>query len=120
MQITDKKLLETVIRAIQEKKGRKIVIADFEKIENVIYKYFIICQGNSANQVDAIVREIGELTRKETGEKPIGVSGEDNDIWVAIDYGDIIVHVFQPEPRAFYDLEHLWEDAKLTEVPDLE
>jgi ribosome-associated protein len=119
MQITNKKLLETITHAIQEKKGQKIVIADFSKMKNTVYRYFVICQGNTANQVDAIVREIGEYTRKTTGEKPIGVSGEDNDIWVAIDYGDIIVHVFQPEPRRFYDLEHLWEDAKLTEIPDL-
>ena len=118
MEKGNQQLLDTLVKAIQEKKGNQIVIADFSKIKNVIYKYFIICQGNTATQVDAIVREVGDLSRESLGEKPLGVSGLDNCIWVAMDYGDIIVHVFQPEARAFYDLEHLWEDAKITRIPD--
>ena len=118
MEKGNQQLLDTLVKAIQEKKGNQIVIADFSKIKNVIYKYFIICQGNTATQVDAIVREVGDLAREALGEKPLGVSGLDNCIWVAMDYGDIIVHVFQPEARAFYDLEHLWEDAKITRIPD--
>lgn len=118
MEKGNQQLLDTLVKAIQEKKGNQIVIADFSKIKNVIYKYFIICQGNTATQVDAIVREVGDLARGSLGEKPLGVSGLDNCIWVAMDYGDIIVHVFQPEARAFYDLEHLWEDAKITRIPD--
>ena len=118
MEKGNQQLLDTLVKAIQEKKGNQIVIADFSKIKNVIYKYFIICQGNTATQVDAIVREVGDLARESLGEKHLGVSGLDNCIWVAMDYGDIIVHVFQPEARAFYDLEHLWEDAKITRIPD--
>ena len=118
MEKGNQQLLDTLVKAIQEKKGNQIVIADFSKIKNVIYKYFIICQGNTATQVDAIVREVGDLARESLGEKSLGVSGLDNCIWVAMDYGDIIVHVFQPEARAFYDLEHLWEDAKITRIPD--
>ena len=118
MEKGNQQLLDTLVKAIQEKKGNQIVIADFSKIKNVIYKYFIICQGNTAAQVDAIVREVGDLARESLGEKHLGVSGLDNCIWVAMDYGDIIVHVFQPEARAFYDLEHLWEDAKITRIPD--
>ena len=118
MEKGNQQLLDTLVKAIQEKKGNQIVIADFSKVKNVIYKYFIICQGNTATQVDAIVREVGDLARESLGEKPLGVSGLDNCIWVAMDYGDIIVHVFQPEARAFYDLEHLWEDAKITRIPD--
>ena len=118
MEKGNQQLLDTLVKAIQEKKGNQIVIADFSKIKNVIYKYFIICQGNTATQVDAIVREVGDLARESLGEKRLGDSGLDNCIWVAMDYGDIIVHVFQPEARAFYDLEHLWEDAKITRIPD--
>jgi ribosome-associated protein len=118
MQVSNKQLLETLTGAIQEKKGSRIVIADFTNLENVIYKYFIICQGNTSTQVEAITREIGDQAREKLDEKPFAVSGLDNCIWVAMDYGDIIVHIFQPEARAFYDLEHLWADAKLTELPD--
>ncbi len=118
MQESNKQLLETLVKAIQEKKGSRIVIADFNNIENVIYKYFIICQGNTATQVEAIAREVGDYARETLKEKPFAVSGLENSIWVAMDYGEIIVHIFQPEARAFYDLEHLWEDATLTELPD--
>lgn len=118
MQESNKQLLETLVKAIQEKKGSNIVIADFSNLENIIYKYFIICQGNTSTQVEAIAREVGDYARETLKEKPFAVSGLDNCIWVAMDYGDIIVHIFQPEARAFYDLEHLWEDAKLTQLPD--
>ena len=54
------------------------------------------------------------------GEKPVNVNGLGNNQWVAIDYVDVLVHIFMPETREFYDLENLWEDAKLTELPDVD
>lgn len=114
----DKALLDSITEAIQNKKGTNIVIADFSKLENVLCKYFVICQGNTGIQVDAITREIGEYVLAKTREKPMAVCGQENCYWVAMDYGDAIVHIFQPEARAFYDLEHLWEDAKLTQIPE--
>ena len=114
----DKKLLDAITEAIHEKKGSDIVIADFSKMSGVAYRYFVICQGNTAIQVEAIAREIGEYVREHADEKPMAVSGLENAIWVAMDYGQVIVHIFQPEARDFYDLEHLWEDAKLTYIPN--
>ena len=114
----DKRLLDSIKEAIQEKKGYDIVIADFSKMHNVEYKYFVICQGNTAIQVEAIAHEIGDYVREHSDEKPMAVSGMENAIWIAMDYGRVIVHIFQPEARAFYDLEHLWEDAKLTQIPN--
>lgn len=114
----DKILLDTIIEAIKDKLGHKIVITDFSKINNVICKYFVICQGNSNIQVDAIAGSVSDATREKLGEKAIGVTGLDNCLWVAIDYGNIMVHIFEPEAREFYDLEHLWEDAKITEIPE--
>jgi|SRR5574344_2348339 ribosome-associated protein len=119
MQKNAKDLITTITEAVQEKKGNGIVIADLSNIENVICKYFIICQGNSTIQVNAIAEEVKDYTREHADEKPLAVSGQENGIWVALDYSDIIVHIFQPEARAFYDLEHLWEDAKLTRIPDI-
>lgn len=116
---TTKQLVETIKEGIQEKKGSEIVIADLSGIDGTIANYFIICQGNSPTQVEAIAESISDMVRKQLGEKPVNVAGLGNDQWVAIDYVDVLVHIFLPEVRAFYDLEHLWEDAKLTRIPDL-
>ena len=117
---TVKKLVETSKEGIQEKKGQDIVIADLTGIDGSIAKYFIICQGGSPTQVEAIAGSIGDLCRERLGEKPVNVAGLGNDQWVAMDFVDVLVHVFLPEVRAYYDLEHLWEDAKLTHIPNLD
>ena len=113
-------LVESITKVIQEKKGQHIVVADLKSIEGAICRYFVICQGNSPSQVEAITESIGEMARKELGEKPATVAGLENAQWVAMDYGDVLVHVFLPDVRAYYDLEHLWDDAALTEIPDLD
>lgn len=115
-----KKLIEKITEGIQEKKGKKIVIADLTGIEDTIYNYFVICQGNSPSQVLAIVDSVKEHVRKEMGEKVYAIDGTRNAQWVAMDYSDIIVHIFLPEVRDFYNLEHLWADAKLIQIPDLD
>ena len=118
---TSKHLVETITEGIQEKKGVGIVIADLSHIEGSIADYFVICSGNSPAQIEAITESVGNLVRnKHNNEKPVYVSGLGNDQWVAIDYVDVLVHIFQPEVREFYDLEDLWEDAKITKVPDLD
>ena len=60
------------------------------------------------------------MVREELGEKAIGVCGLENGYWIAMDYGDVMVHVMLPEAREYYDLEHLWADAKLTEIADVD
>lgn len=113
-------LVEKITEGIQEKKGKNIVVADLTNIEDTICKYFVICQGNSPSQVAAIVDSVKEYVRKETGNKAYGIDGLRNAQWVAMDYSDVLVHVFLPEVRDFYNLEHLWADAKLTYIPDLD
>ena len=115
-----KVLIEKIKEGIQEKKGKNIIIADLTNIEDTICKYFVICQGNSPSQVGAIVDSIKEFTRKGADSKPFAVDGLRNAEWVAMDYADVLVHVFLPETRAFYNLEHLWADAKLIQIPDLD
>ncbi|MCD8281702.1 MAG: ribosome silencing factor, partial [Prevotella sp.] len=100
---TTKQLTETIIKAIQEKKGRNIVVADLTAIEGAIAECFIICEGNSPTQVDAIAGEISDYCLRTTGEKPAHCVGLDNAIWVAIDFTDVMVHVFVPDARTFYD-----------------
>ena len=96
------------------------MVADLNSIEGAICRYFVICQGNSPSQVEAITESIGEMARKELGEKPATVAGLENAQWVAMDYGDVLVHVFLPDVRDYYDLEHLWDDAELRQIPDLD
>ena len=105
--VKTKELVETIVKGIQEKKGQKIVVVDMTEMMGAICHYFVVCQGNSPSQVDA-------------GEKPIRTIGREHSLWVAMDYGDVMVHVFVPETRDYYHLENLWEDAKITEIPDLD
>ena len=114
------RLIQQITEGIQDKKGKNIVIADLTKIEDTICKYFVICQGNSPSQVTAIVESVKDFARKESNAKPLAIDGLRNAEWVAMDYADILVHVFLPEARNFYNLETLWADAKLTQVPDLD
>ena len=115
-----KQLVKTITEGIQEKKGSDIVVADLTKIEGTICKYFIICQGSSPTQVEAIAESVGDFARERLKEKPTHVVGLENAQWVAMDYTDVLVHIFLPDVRAYYDLEHLWEDAKLTYIPNLD
>ena len=111
-------LVETITKGIQEKKGQRIVVADLQGIEGAICNYFIVCQGNSPSQVEAITESVSDMAREQLGEKPTTVVGLENVQWVAMDYGDVLVHIFVPDMREFYDLEHLWDDAELTVIED--
>ena len=115
-----KKLIEAAVKGIQEKKGHSVNIVDMEGMEGVICQAFVVCEGNSPSQVSAISDSVEETILKELGEKPTRIAGLENAIWVAIDYVDIMVHVFLPEARDFYNLEELWQDAAITEVPDID
>ena len=95
-------------------------MADLSGIEGTICHYFVICQGNSPSQVEAITESVGDMAREQLGEKPARVVGLENAQWVAMDYGDAMVHVFLPDERQYYDLEHLWDDAKLTNIEDID
>jgi len=115
-----KALVKTIVKGIQEKKGSNIVVADLSAISGAVCRQFVVCQGNSPTQVEAIAESVGEVARMELDERPMRVVGLERALWVAMDYGDVMVHVFVPEMREYYDLEHLWADAPLTHVPDMD
>ena len=104
-------LLESIVKGIFEKKGHDVLKIDLRKLENRIADYFVICHGNSVTQVDSICDSVEDTVREKTGEKPIHVEGLENCFWVLIDYGNVVVHIFQEEYRNFYSLESLWADA---------
>jgi ribosome-associated protein len=106
-------LVESVVKGIFEKNGLNVTKIDLRKLETRISDFFIICHANSKTQVDAISYSVEDVVRKEIGEKPIHVEGLENCFWVLMDYGDVVVHVFQQEYRNFYNLESLWADARI-------
>ncbi len=102
-----------VVKAMEEKKAIEINVIDIEEI-STLGDYFIIASGNNANQVHAIADEIEEKLGR-AGMEPKQIEGYRNANWVLMDYGDLIVHVFDTENRLFYNLERIWKDGK--EIP---
>lgn len=102
--------------AAAEKKATDIVVLDVGETL-VITNYFVVATGGTARQVSAIIDEV-EATLKAAGARVLGREGEREGTWVLLDYGDVVVHVFQPEERQFYRLEKLWSDAGRIEIPE--
>jgi ribosome-associated protein len=113
-------LVKTLINGLQEKKGKKIVTVDLTHLSGAICEFMIICEGNNPTQIAALSDSAWEFARKEAGEKPLSVDGKQQAEWIGMDYGTVLVHIFLPEKRAFYSLETLWSDSKLTHIPDLD
>ena len=109
-------LITQIIKGIEDVKGQEIEILDLRKIENTVCDYFIICNGTSNTQVNAIVNSIQKVVSKSIHEKPWHVEGYNNAEWVLLDYVHVVVHVFQKHIREFYDIEGLWGDAKSVKV----
>lgn len=105
-------LITQIIKGIEEVKGQDIEILDLREIENTVCDYFIICNGNSNTQVNAIVNSVQKTVSKAIQEKPWHVEGSNNAEWVLLDYVHVVVHVFQKQIREFYNIEGLWGDAK--------
>ena len=105
-------LVEYAIKGILEKKGKNIACLNLKDIATRVCDYFIICEGDSTTQVSAIASSIEEEVKKGTGEKPYHSEGQQNSEWILIDYINVVVHVFQPQIRSFYNLESLWADAE--------
>jgi len=115
-QVDNKDLLDTIIEGILLKKGQEIVNLDFADLENRVCSNFIICQGNSNTQVDAITHSVKKLVKEELNEIPLHIEGLENAQWILMDYGDVFVHIFQKEFRDFYKLEELWADTKIEKI----
>lgn len=108
-------MVATVVEAIQDKKGKKIVSLDMTGFDGAICSHFVVCHADSTTQVEAISRGVEEMMEEKLGEKLYRVEGRQMGLWVAMDYVDVVVHIFQSELRDFYKLESLWSDAPRTE-----
>ena len=107
----DNKELKVIADAMLEKKGQDVVSLDLKQIGTAISDYFIVCNADSTTNVSAIADNVEDRMREKCGRKVIRTQGKDNAFWGILDYGDIVVHVFQTPYRSFYRLEDLWADA---------
>ena len=103
------------MRAAESKKATDIKVLDLTAI-TTFADYFIVCTGASGRRIQAITDEIA-IRMKQRGERPVGIEGYEQGEWVLSDYGDIVVHVFSEKARAFYDLDRLWRQARVVEIP---
>ena len=110
--------MEAIIKGLQEKKGKKVTTVDLTQLSGTICQYMVICEGNNLTQLSSLSDSVWDIVRKDTGEKPLSIDGNRNAPWIGMDYGTILVHIFLPEYRSFYNLESLWADSIITEIPD--
>lgn len=115
---TSTELIRHAVKGIEEKKGSDIVCINLKKIPNSACDYFLICEGNSRTQVQAIAGSVEEIVKQNTGSRPWHVEGLQNAEWVLMDYVDVAVHIFQPEARSHYNLENMWADADIKEIKE--
>jgi ribosome-associated protein len=105
------------VDAALDKKAHDITVMDMRKVSGIA-DYFVVCTGDADLQVKAIYEAIEQRLKDQCQERPWHVEGATHRQWVLIDYVDLVVHVFNAEKRAFYDLERLWGDAPKEQVPD--
>ena len=115
-QVSGAALVKYAVKGIEEKKGNEIVCINLKKIPNNACDYFVVCEGNSRTQVQAIAGSVEDFVEKNPGTLPWHIEGMENGEWVLLDYVDVAVHVFQPEARSHYNLENMWADAEITKV----
>lgn len=113
-------LTDAIIEAIQDKKGSALCHINLRKVTSAPSYEFIIAQGKTPTQTSAIADNIIDKTIERCARKPVKVDGMRNGQWIILDYGEIMVHLFVPEFREFYNLEDLWSDGEITNIPDLD
>ncbi len=97
---------------LTDRKGEDILLLDIHEV-SVLADYFVICSGTSERQLGALRASVREEMKKAMGIFPLRVEGKPSSGWVLMDYGSVVVHLFAPELRAFYDLEDLWREGRV-------
>jgi ribosome-associated protein len=112
-----KKMAAMAVDALEDRKGNDVRVIDISEI-STLADYFIIAGGSNVNQVQAMADSVQEALGR-AGHMTKNVEGYESGKWILLDFGDIIVHVFDNENRLFYDLERIWRDGKLIEKDEL-
>jgi ribosome-associated protein len=112
-QVEADKIVAAAIEGIRRLKGKKIAVIDLTTIHHTECGYFIVCHGTSNTQADSIAHSVEDTVKEMEGLKTWHKDGYRNAIWILLDYGDVMVHVFREDARNFYSLESLWADAAI-------
>ncbi len=115
--MVSKEMAKLAVKALEDKKGEEIRVIDISEV-SVLADYFIIANGSNRSQVQALSDNVAE-TLGRAGVHTKQVEGYESANWILLDFGDIIVHVFDKENRLFYDLERIWRDGKIVEADSL-
>ena len=98
-------------RTADDNRGRDIVVLDMREL-TAIFDYFVIASGTSRRQLHAMSEEIDHALEEGLGDRRLGIEGYEESRWILLDYGDVVIHLFEPETREYYALEELWGQAK--------
>ena len=105
-------LAHTLVDTLIDKKGSNIVLLDITE-QAVFTDYFILCSGDNKRLLGALAEDVVEAAREKAERRPRGSEGDPAEGWMLVDFGDVIVHLFTPEERSYYNLEELWSDARV-------
>ena len=112
----EKEMTKIALKALDDKMAMDVKVIDINQV-SVLADYIIIASGINQNQVQAMVDNVDEMMNK-AGYEPKQIEGTKNSSWILMDYGDLIIHVFDEENRLFYDLERIWRDGKVIDMED--
>ena len=112
-QFTDSELVDLIVKAMDDKKASNIILMNLNKLEKSICNAFVICNADSGTQVRAIADNVQDETIKQLNVNAWRRQGDENALWIILDYGTVVVHVFRTEAREYYSLESLWADAEI-------
>ena len=105
-----------IAKVIEETRGKDIRVLDLRSVTEV-FDYFVIATGSSRRQMHAVSDEIERIVKANWGDEKRGIEGYNESRWIVLDYGDVVVQLFDSDSRDYWDLEHLWGDAKRVEFP---
>jgi ribosome-associated protein len=110
-------IVRSAIEGVSDIKGENLVLLDLRGLDNAVCDFFIVAEAQSTTQVNAMADAVHKRVREEASDKPWHVEGSQQSEWILMDYVSTVVHLFQREARAFYDLEGLWADAPSVALP---
>jgi len=112
------KMARAVVKAAAENRGQDIILLDLTE-QTALFDFFVIASGSSRRQLAAISTEIDRILKTEFGERRLSIAGYEESRWIVLDFGSIVVHLFDEETREFYNLESLWGDGKQVEISEI-
>lgn len=113
-----RKLAAAAAEVALDNKGNDVMVLDVTA-QSAEFDYFVLATGQSRRQLHAISEQIDDVLEKELGDRRLGIEGYSESRWIVLDYGNLVVHLFDDETREYYDLESLWADAKPVSLDEL-